>query len=350
MLPKNLVLDEVAAPKDFESLIELVETDYRVGHEQTTLESISLRPDGTVETPAGVLQVTRDFLESFAAAIVMPLSYAYTVTPELFCENVRQRQAHAAAPITICRAGDVATGLVIDRKSRYRPACTGEVLRSIRRSHDLEFRRASVAFTGVDVEFVRPGIVVEPVVGDVVEIGIAVTNSETGGRQLKASAYSYRLACTNGSMFADTVGVARWPNDPRMTDAACMRAFQREVTSLCCELQSVSGLYEAAIDRPVPDVEFGNTWRRVRYLLPRGGDPDAVLDISKDERRALQDVVRLRDPREAPAMTRWSVFDVHNRITHAAHGQPFRVRRGLQELGGQLLSRAASWPPAVSAN
>ena len=50
------------------------------------------------------------------------------------------------------------------------------------------------------------------------------------------------------------------------------------------------------------------------------------------------------------AMTQWSVYDVHNRITHAADGQRFRTHRGLQELGGDLLSRAADWHPAVSAN
>ena len=193
-------------------------------------------------------------------------------------------------------------------------------------------------------------MVVEPAVGDVVQVGIAVTNSETGGRQLKASAYTYRLVCTNGAMMADTVGVARWPNDPRMTDAGCMRAFQRDISSLTGKLEFVSTLYQAAVDRPVPDFEFANIWRRVNYLLPRGGDPDAILEISEAERRELQEAVRLRDLREAPAMTRWNVYDVHNRITHAAHGQTFRVRRGLQELGGDLLSRAASWPPAVSTN
>ena len=87
MLPKNLVLDEVVVPKDLDSLIELVETTYRVDHEQTTLESIALKPDGSVQTPEGEQRVTRDFLEQCSLAIGMPLAYAYKVSPTLFCEN-----------------------------------------------------------------------------------------------------------------------------------------------------------------------------------------------------------------------------------------------------------------------
>ena len=349
MLPKTLVQDEMQSPKSFDALMDLVETKYRIEHERTTLEAIELGKDGTLVTPAGNWQVTQDFLESCAWAIGMPLPYAYKISPELFCENFSRRQAETTAPITVYRVGDVATGLVVDRTFRYRPASTADVLRSIRQQHQLEFRSASVSFAGVDVEFVRPGLVVEPVVGDVVEIGVAITNSETGDRQLKATAYSFRLICTNGAMMTDRVGVARWPNDPRMTDASCHLGFQRNVSALCTKRDAVAGLYRASVDRPVPDVEFWHLWRRVAYLLPRGR-ADEVLGISEDERRDLQQAVRNRDARQAPAVTPWTAYGVHNRITHAAHGQKFRVRRGLQEIGGELLSRALSWPPAVSAN
>ncbi|HEY4311055.1 MAG TPA: hypothetical protein VGN12_16510 [Pirellulales bacterium] len=350
MLPENLVLDRSTSPKNFDELMEELATTYCVRHEQTTLEMIRLSADGTVQTPSGAFQLTRDFLESSANFIGMPKTYAYRISPELFIENFRRRQAETTAPITVCSIGDVAIGLVNDRRSRYRPANTMVVLRELWKEHQFEFRRASVSYAGVDVELVRPGLMVEPVVGDTVEIGIAVTNSESGDRQLKASAYSYRLVCTNGAMMTDDLGVARWPSDPRMTPAGCQRAFLREVTALCGELASVGKLYRVTFDRPVPDVAFTNVWRRVNYVLPRGGDPDAVLGISAEERRGLQEMVRQRDASAPPALTRWTVYEVHNRLTHAAHGQPFKVRRGLQELGGQFLSYAAEWPPLPSAN
>jgi hypothetical protein len=349
MLPKDLVLDEVVTPKSFDELIELVETSHRVEHEQTTLESICLKPDGTVQTPAGELRVTRDFLEHSSAAIGMPLGYFYDITPELFCSNFKQRQAETTSPITICRVGDVATGLILDGKARYRPARTADVLRAIRRLDGLSLRRASVSLAGVDVELVRLGSVVEPVLGDIVEIGIAVSNSESGGRQLKAAAYSYRLVCTNGAVMADEIGIARWLNDPRMNEAASLLAFQKGLTLLGDKLESVAALYQAAIDRPVPDAELWNAWRRVARHVPRS-EADDVFGMTEDERRDLQQLIRLRGPRESAVATKRNAYEVHNRITHAAHGRSFRIRRGLQELGGEFLSRAAAWPPAVSVN
>lgn len=340
MLPKNLVLDDGLIPKDFAELLGLVSTTYRVDHEQTTLEKISLRPDGTVQTPQAGYQVTRDFLEGCAAAIGMPLGYAYKIGPELFCDNFDQRRAETTTPVTVSRVGDVATGLITNRKSRYRPARTADVLGAIGQLPGLKMRRAFVSYAGVDVGFAVDGNVVEPVVGDVVEIGIALTNSESGGRQLKASAYSYRLACTNGATMADEIGMARWLNDPRMTAAGSLAAFQRDVASLFEKLDTVSALYTANTERLVSDVALMNLWRRIAYVIPRD-EVDGALGISAEERRELQGAIREREPSEPPALTSHNAYDVHNRITFAAHRRSFRGRRGLEEIGGDFLSRIA---------
>jgi Domain of unknown function (DUF932) len=349
MLPKNLVLDEVVNPKNFDELLELLDKTYRVEHEQTSLESISIRPDGTVQTPSAELQLTRSFLEDSAKAIAIPLSYAYKVSPVLFCENFAHRRTETTVPVTISRVGQVATGLIIDRKSRYRPASTSQVLQSIRRTTNLSLRRASVSLAGVDVELVSPSFVVEPVEGDVLEVGIAITNSESGGRQLKASAYSYRLACTNGAIMADKLGAVRWPNDPRMTEAGCLRAFETGMAELHDKLDAVSALYKRTLEVQIPDVELWRLWRRVAYLLPAKA-ADEALGMSEDERRTLHAQVRERNLMDPPALSEQNAYDTHNRITFAAHGRPFRIRRGLQEIGGDLLSRAATWPPVPSAN
>jgi hypothetical protein len=292
----------------------------------------------------------------------MPLSYAYKCRPDLFCENVRRRQSDSTCPITVCRVGQVAVAMVVDddRKPRYRPASSTDALHLLRQDPKLEFRRATVSYAGVDVELVQPGLDVEPAAGDIVEIGISLTNSETGGRQLKASAYSHRLVCSNGAIINDNLGAARWPNDPRMTYAGCLRAFQRDFGSLIDKLAPVKELYRAAVDRPVPDDELWALWRRIHYLLRAGSDrgearkvttaADAALMLSEDERRELQKTVAEREPLEPPAMTGFGAYEIHNRVTHAAHGRRLLTRRGLQELGGDFLSRALSWPPAPSAN
>lgn len=278
MLAPATVLDEVHSPKELASLLDLLNTTHRVEHEQLSLEQISLRPDGTLKTPTGELRVTRQFLEGVAKAIDLPLAYGYRIRPELFCENVAQRQVDAAKPVTISRAGDVATGLIVDKATRYRPARTADVVQAIQRAFDLELRRASVSYEGVDVEFTLPGRVVEPILGDVVELGVAVSNSESGGRQLKASAYSYRLVCTNGAVMADSLGLVRWPNDARMTYAGCLRAFEKEVAGLCETLEPMASLYKSAVESPLYDHEFWNAWRRVAQHIPRA-EADDVLGM-----------------------------------------------------------------------
>jgi hypothetical protein len=85
------------------------------------------------------------------------------------------------------------------------------------------------------------------------------------------------------------------------------------------------------------------------YLLPRS-EADEVLRMKERERQDLQQIIRQRNLVEPAGLTEHRVYDVHNNITHAAHGRPFVVRRSLQELGGELLSRARNWPPAPSLN
>jgi Domain of unknown function (DUF932) len=349
MLPKNLVQEREATPETFAELQELAETAFHTDHEQTTLEAIRLHPDGILQTPQGEFKVTQKFLESTARAIGMPLEYAYKISPKLFCENFQQRQPETTTPVTISRIGDVTTGMIVDHKSRYRPASTIDVLRWLREEEQLEFRRGSLSFAGMSVEFVKPALDVQPAVGDVVEIGLTVTNSECGGRQLKASASTFRLVCANGAVLGDEIGQARWPNDPRMNYAGSLLAFRRKLGELRESVAAVSDLYRASVERRVPDVELWGLWRRTHYLLPRDA-ADAVLGLSESERRQLQHVVRSRDPRELPLQTDFNAYDLHNRITHAAHGRPFMIRQSLQELGGDLISRAATWPIAPSGN
>ncbi len=343
MLPENLVLDESASPKDLVELEELAATRFRTDHVQTTLQEIQVRPDGTVQTPAGELRVTRYFLEGMAKIIGMPLGYAYKITPELACENLAQRTRHATNPITVCHVGDIATALVVDRCRRYRPAKSAPILNALQQLKGMTLKRATIGFDGFLVELVKSGCVVEPVPGDAIELGVAVSNSEIGLRHPKASAYSFRLVCTNGAILSDRWQVARWANDPRMTDAGCLRQFTREIGEMAEIVNGFGRAYESVIDRQVPDVELVNLWRRVHYALPDDLNADRILGLTPEHRRELQDQVRMRRPNDPHALTEESVYDLHNRITHAAHEHRFRIRRDLQEIGGELLDRSRHW-------
>jgi hypothetical protein len=348
MLPENLVFDEVRTPKNLVELIDLCETTYKVDYEQTSLEQLSLSPDGFLQSPQGESFVTRNFLERCAATIGMPSSYAYKITPDLFCENFRSRHVHTTTPVTVCRIGGVAVGLTVDKARRYRPVPTAELLQRIGVTLDLEFRRAAISFFGVDVEFVQPGNVIEPSVGDILEVGVTLTNSETGDRQLKASASSYRLVCTNGAIMSDVLGVARGTNDYRMTNEGIIRAFYKDFGGLVGKLPAVSKLYRDVSQLKIPYSEMWQLWRKAACLVSRS-EADEVIGVTEDERREFQLAAEQGEKIGTNPSTH-EVYDVHNRLTFAAHGRPLSVRRGLQLLGGGLLSRATEWSTRISLN
>lgn len=344
MLTENLVHDQEASPENFAELIDLLNDGFRVEHERTSLEFVELKDDGTLITPGGHYQVTQDFLEHAAKAIGMPLGYAYKLLPELFCDNFSKRKLETTCPVTVCHVGDVATGLTLDNKTRYRPAASGDVLRQLQNSRALnsfELRRASVSYRGVDIELVQKDKIIEPDVGDVIEVGIAVSNSENGGRKLMAQAYTYRLICTNGCRMGAKLGTARWPSDIRLTEKASMIAFEKELDLLTEQLDSVQEIY-SHIDNRVPDTEVYSLWRRVAYGVSRT-EADEIVGLTAEQRQTLQETIRNRSYKAPAQLTNTSAFELHNRVTHAAHGRAFLDRRKLQEIGGNFLQRSIAW-------
>lgn len=351
MLPQSIILDQEQVPENFASLLDLVSSSARVEHERSSLESMELKSDGTLLTAGSHYQLTRNFLENIAQAIGMPLAYAYKISPELFRENFNRRKAETTCPVTICRVGDVATGLTLDNKVHYRPASSCDIIRDLQQSKlfdFLEFRRASVSFSGFDLEVVRKDLVVQPQPDDIIEVGLAISNSESGGRKLFAEAYSYRLVCTNGARMGNKLGTARWVSDPRMTDKASRRAFAEQLEILTDNLRNVEQVY-ANINQQVPDDELYQLWRRVAYGVS-AIEADEILGVSTTERQALQRTIRERPSTAIPQLTELTAFELHNRVTHGAHGRPFMVRRTLQELGGDFLQRSLSWPKVFSMN
>jgi len=146
----------------------------------------------------------------------------------------------------------------------------------------------------------------------------------------------------------ERIGTARWPSDIRMTDKSCRIVFQTELDELLVNLSSVKEMY-SHLDERVPDTELNALWRRVAYGVSRS-EADEILGLSKDQRQALQTILRERPSVEPAQLTDLSAFELHNRVTHAAHGRPFLARRRLQEIGGDLLERSLSWPANFSRN
>jgi len=67
---------------------------------------------------------------------------------------------------------------------------------------------------------------------------------------------------------ADEIGIARWLNDPRMTEAASLLAFQKGLTLLADKLESVAALYQAASTARFRMSSYGTPGDASRVMCP----------------------------------------------------------------------------------
>lgn len=90
-----------------------------------------------------------------------------------------------------------------------------------------EFKGARLGDRGVDLNFVKPGLEVSPLPGDVIELGVQISNSETGFGGAKGSLFALRLVCLNGAVISDKLGSARWNYDLRSISHECAKIPRR---------------------------------------------------------------------------------------------------------------------------
>jgi hypothetical protein len=202
---------------------------------------------------------------------------------------------------------------------------------------------------------------VEPVVGDVTRIGIAITNSETGGPLPVAKGYTLRLICTNGStMRIDDDDTQRRPLGRFSSDWRCTmeRRFGRFTDDLRSLMQSMQGkcstlqtAYRRMAETKLDDVQFYNWYRQAQYLfrsMANSSDHiDRLFGVKQDDRqeffkreRERQSVKRAAttavEPPQSTGLIAWEVF---NGMTAAARDEiHYHRRTGLEHLAGDVVS------------
>jgi hypothetical protein len=287
-----------------------------------------------IEFDSHRMPCAQGFLESVADSIEMPLGYAYKLDYGLFRENFERRKEHYCKAVTVCCNRDIAVNLVPD--AGYRPAHTVDVLHGFTDLNFWNLQEARVSDRGVEINYIEPGCTVAPEPGDDVEIGIRISNSETGYVGLKASLSTLRLVCTNGAVMTDHLGTARWNYDPRVKYSTSIDQFNTALIKLRGRQGLLADLYKQPLRRNLLDTELVNLHRRLRASLPAAA-VDAVLGLGLEERQAVQASVRSRSREMPAAPTTHHLWDVHNQITAAAQRLDFVRRSRLERIGGALL-------------
>jgi hypothetical protein len=332
-------LSETASPEKLVSatclpeLQEVLERDFNTSYFPTVLDRIQLGSDGLIEFEDHQMPCAQTFLEAMAKQIAMPLDYAYAVDFELFRHNVEQRKERCSKAVTVCCNRGIAVNLA---GAEYRPARTVDVLRKIESAALWQLRAAHVSDRGVEVSLIEPGRVTVMAPGDEIELGVRISNSETGFGSLKASLYSLRLVCTNGAVMADELGTARWNYDRRVAYLTSIDKFQKDLFKLRSRQDQQVQLYSDVLRRDLLDTELNNLWRRLRVSAP-SPIVDAILGVTLEERQEFQHSIRDRRPGMPPASTDHTLWEVHNRITFAAQRFDFALRSRLERIGGSML-------------
>lgn len=334
MLHEKVFPEKFVRTNSLDKVRELLANDFRVTYATTDLASIEISPEGMVRWNGECVPFTQYFLESSAGFIGMPLGYADKIDFDLFTYNFDQRKQQECCGVKICISRNAAINIC---RAAYYPARTLDVLDEAEQQvAGKKFHEAVIGDRGVELSWVDERAQIDPKPGDTILTGLRISNSETGGRALKASLYALKLACQNGAVLSDEWGAARWTYDPRVTYKANLAHFFQDLHRTGVALPQLSNAYKQLVDVPLTDLDFVRLWRRVRAIVgPQ--DADDIFYATPKERRRLFNQVRSRRDPLAALPTSWNSYDVHNRITAAAHSYEFLKWRRLEQIGGSIL-------------
>lgn len=338
MLPVKLAPEKEVPVESLEEARDFLENDFKVDYFQTSVEEIDIHKDGTVTAANRCWPYAPTFLESLAKMIKMPLSYAHRIDFDLFKTNFDRRKQQNCCGIKLCISRNTVINVC---NTNYYPARTVDVIKSLpEKIRQWRLHGILLGDRGIEISWCDENVVIDPRPGDRILGGVQLSNSETGFRGLKASLFTLRLVCSNGAIFSDERQVVRWSYDRRVTYTTNMGRFCKELELLEIPRAELADKYSRVLDKLISDREVVNLWRRIRRVVePQRAD--YILGIQGQERLRLLERVREREDPFVSEPTDLNTYDVHNRITAAAKDFPLITKRRLEEIGGDLLWRAA---------
>jgi hypothetical protein len=240
-----------------------------------------------------------------------------------------------------------------ERRPHYVPVTNAQLLRLIL-DHwsDLEdVPRITIADSGMSIEILNSRQAIEPKVGDVTHLGLAITNSETGGPSPQARGYTLRLVCTNGATLPKTFGLIRLSTDWRVNLDRRLTVFEVELRDLRVDIKRLRVAYERLAVEMLTDHAFYNLYRQVRYIYRYFEHTELLADhtlgVPGESRQQIVTAVRRRQKElregtnttaQLPKPTQFAAWDIFNNLTASAREESSQPRRlELERLAGDLL-------------
>jgi len=188
---------------------------------------------------------------------------------------------------------------------------------------------AHLSDRGMRVATTSASVKAEPNVGDVVEVGVVLNASNTGGGLPNARLMTFQLVCSNGAVAGRDWGEAKWqqfvpnPVEEFMTK---VRALMERSDSLA---RNITYLSEVNLDAKM----FYSTWSKVISVVKKGEYADDILKVTGDERKLY--IAQART--DGSVQTEVNAFKAFDSITRIAQALPYAERGKMMEIAGSLI-------------
>ena len=257
---------------------------------ETSVAHISMNEDLSLSINDRQYHMTERAHSDLCKMLGIPIAFSYDIPADLTSSIVqRLKLLHEQSMIVVVRGNTIVSlvdplkgaagrgksaGERLKKKPHYMPLPNLSLLHMLEKvwsGADVD-TRITLSDRGMQVEILHKeeSFTIEPVVGDVTRVGIAVTNSETGGALPLATGYTLRLVCTNGSTIKQDLGHVRLSSDWRCTMERRLDQFTAELRFLSQEVRDKCGYlqtaYKAMAHEYLDDVLFYSLYRQAQYL------------------------------------------------------------------------------------
>jgi hypothetical protein len=307
--------------------------------------AVADRPTLRMETRDG--EITADIgdhaLRQLAAYGEIPAKYLEKLqsAPELLERNLNQWLSESSEPRMVrLLAAKEQSVMRAFLSSRYRPLDNIDLAqRCLPRLKAVGAEVKSCALTGTRfyIQAVTERITREVKVGDRVQAGIVISNSEVGAGSLRVEPLVYRLVCTNGMIAGTSLRKYHVGRDGKSENEYIHEVFTDKTKELMDEAfwAKVGDVIDAAFDEARFDQIVG---RMQTAANTRVGDlPQDVVEVTasafglhKDEQDAM-----MRHMFEGGDLSLWGVVNAVTRT--AADVQSYDRAVELERIGGEIL-------------
>ena len=311
--------------------------------------SMMVQDDGKVALHAasvGSLPILPLAHDQIASKLAIPSKYYDRMlagAPDLLADNVNRWIGQDRDRRMLRTIGGDLRAFLSDRYHRVENEEIAEVvLPVLSQVPGIQIISCEVTDRRMHIVATTPALQREVKVGDVVQAGVAISNSEVGLGAVSITPLIYRLVCLNG-MKVNDAAMRRSHVGRRLDENENLNALFSDETRRADDralLLKVRDVVRGAID----DAVFGRTVERLTGLTERRitGDPAKSVEMlakkvgaNEDERGGI-----LRSLIEGGDLSAWGLL---NAVTHQAHGAASYDRSmEFVEAGGAVLDLPAS--------